>query len=268
MQQPSLIESNPGAGFDLEISFEDAKGNIGSETLDLVTLLTRLLGEYGYEAEAQESFVLHPESGYIISPRFVDAQTSDDGVQIVSTIQVNHPVHIPGGVFEYQHDFGSNPFEAFENGFVSWIETDFAALLEVLQEEPNECQYLVFGEAGEKHGRRAVLGPLMQITDMDEEELAKRHEHASDEGEDAHEEGFCPCCFLTESMDTFKPFIESSDFVGIRMFATNADGEVEADCRVNGNEFPEGAKALADYARTWTGKGFEARKQYVILHNF
>ena len=271
MQQPTLIESNPGSGFELEIGFEDEKGNQLVENLDLVDLMRRLLNEYGHDVESHDSYLVHTNSSYVISPQFVDAQVSDEGVQIVSTVQVNHPLYIPEGVFEYQHDFGSSPLEAFENGFVSWIETDFATLLEVQSSEPNECQYLVFREpSADKPGRRAVLGPLMQISDYDEDQIeALQQQHSADQDdEDGHGDSFCPCCFLTESMEVFKPFIESDGFVGIRMFATNADGDVDADCRVNGNEFPEGAKALAAYAHTWTSDGFEARKQYVILHNF
>ena len=43
------------------------------------------------------------------------------------------------------------------------------------------------------------------------------------------------------------------------------EGRIEADCRVNGVDRPEGAAALVRYAQTWPDRGFEYRKQYVCI---
>jgi len=46
------------------------------------------------------------------------------------------------------------------------------------------------------------------------------------------------------------------------------DGAAAADCRVNGEDWKEGERALRAYVEKWPQRGFEARKQYVILQNF
>lgn len=79
---------------------------------------------------------------------------------------------------------------------------------------------------------------------------------------------FCACCFLTNNFDAFKSLVESDGVHAIRFYAArNPDGSPEADCRVNGHDFPDGAAALRRYATTWPPAGFEFRKQYVLMQN-
>src|SRR5215510_12369335 len=77
---------------------------------------------------------------------------------------------------------------------------------------------------------------------------------------------FCPCCLLTNSYGAFESLIESDGFFAIRLLAMrNGDGSAQADCRVNGEDWQAGQRALCDCARTWPDAGFEVRKQYVVL---
>ena len=87
--------------------------------------------------------------------------------------------------------------------------------------------------------------------------------------EDTSEEHpFCPCCLLTKSFEAFRELIEGNGFYGLRLFAArDAEGELQADCRVNGDDWDKGAQALREYARTWPEAGYEFRKQYVVLQS-
>ena len=43
------------------------------------------------------------------------------------------------------------------------------------------------------------------------------------------------------------------------------DGQMQADFRVNGIDYPAGAAALVRYAQSWPDRGLEYRKQYVCI---
>lgn len=78
---------------------------------------------------------------------------------------------------------------------------------------------------------------------------------------------FCPCCLLTNSFEAFKELIEDRSVYGIRLLAMrDANGDPQADCRVNGNDWGKGAEALRKYVGTWSAAGLEMRKQYVVVH--
>jgi hypothetical protein len=40
---------------------------------------------------------------------------------------------------------------------------------------------------------------------------------------------------------------------------------MQADCRVNGEDWLAGADALRAYVATWPDRGLETRKQYVLI---
>jgi hypothetical protein len=42
---------------------------------------------------------------------------------------------------------------------------------------------------------------------------------------------------------------------------------VQADCRVNGEDWSAGAEALRAYVTRWPDRGFEFRKQYVVIQS-
>jgi hypothetical protein len=79
---------------------------------------------------------------------------------------------------------------------------------------------------------------------------------------------FCPCCLLTNSFEAFRSLIEDDGFYGLRLFAARGgDDKPMADCRVNGDDWEEGAQALRAYANLWRPAGIEFRKQYVVLQS-
>jgi len=100
--------------------------------------------------------------------------------------------------------------------------------------------------------RRVVLGPPLQMVQKN--------------GPIPGEHPFCPCCLFTGSFRAFEKVLRDREFHGIRMFVLrDANGHIEADCRVNGIDWPEGAAALVNYAKDWPDRGTEYRKQYIVI---
>ncbi len=64
---------------------------------------------------------------------------------------------------------------------------------------------------------------------------------------------------FANSAAAFKPLVEGGGVYAIHLFATRkATGETKADCRVNSEDFAEGAAALIAYAkaiRDYPGRG-------------
>ena len=115
--------------------------------------------------------------------------------------------------------------------------------------------------------RRAVLGPVWHMTTSPPSfRVLAFSATPSETANPGAEHSFCPCCLFTRSMGAFKNHLDQDGFFGIRLFASqNEQGVVQADCRVNGEDWPAGANALRDYALTWDVAGYEFRKQYVII---
>lgn len=73
---------------------------------------------------------------------------------------------------------------------------------------------------------------------------------------------------LCPSINAFLDHLKSDEFFGIRLFAARyEDGAAEADCRVNGEDWPAGKEALIRYVNQWPQRGFEFRKQYVAIES-
>jgi hypothetical protein len=54
--------------------------------------------------------------------------------------------------------------------------------------------------------------------------------------------------------------------MGIRLFAGRGeDGSAQADCRVSGEDWEDGKRALLNYVDSWPQAGLELRKQYVVM---
>lgn len=228
-----------------------------SEHFNTVDLAYSVLKEEDFDVQREKSWLEHPESGLIIFPQLVEFQPLDDGgIRTTTTLQVNHPLLVPEGTFEYQHSSGDKTEESIRKGFDQWMRTDFLPLLDASQAEPRLCTSMEFPFPPERV-RRAVFGPVMHL----------REHPPAREMEENEEHPFCPCCMLTNSLETFKELFETDGFIGLRLFAARTpDGSVDADCRVNGIDWEKGVVALRNYASTWTPAGFEFRKQYVVIH--
>jgi hypothetical protein len=203
------------------------------------------------------------DSGLRLSPHAIGADPRDNGGwQISSVIEARHPELFADGLFEYQHAAGDSQEEATLSGFENWVRVDLATLQAAIgADDAPELQMLTLRYGAEETGtplaRAVVLGPLAHY----------RSEPANDAaacGEDDH--GSCPCCLFNQSVDAFNDLLKTRQFLGIRLFASrDADGQCEADCRVNGHDFPAALPLLRAYAARWPQAGLEFRKQYVVV---
>lgn len=197
-------------------------------------------------------------SGLIVRPQFVRLQPRDDGrVLTITTVEINHPQLVPDGAFEYQHSIGPTMSEAMYEGFVGWTEVDLPVLEDARRDKLESCTAMVVSplESAESTSRRRriVFGPPVHC--------ATRELHVAGQAHD-----FCPCCLFTNSFDAFRDQVHGDRFYGVRLFASrDADGVIEADCRINGVDWNPGAEALRKYVTTWPERGFEYRKQYVAI---
>ena len=255
---PEQIASNPGIGTEAMTTFTNGS-RTWTEKFNLIDLAARAFRNRGYPICNEKTWLHHTASGYQILPLFVSMEPTDNGsVHTTTTIQVNHPTLAPRGVFEYQHSFGDNIADSIAKGFDQWLQTDFVTLLEASRDEHGTCMTLEM-EFPEQDGRpagirRAILGPVAH--------------YAQNPPKIEEEHPFCPCCMLTRSFEAFKQYLEGNDFVGIRFYAArDENGDPQADCRVNGDDWEDGAEALRFYVSSWPDAGFEFRKQYVVLRS-
>lgn len=259
---PPLCPGNPGQGTEGTVGFATAHKN-WEETFDLLALLAEMLRAGGYQVKQEAAWLLLPDSGYILQPQWVYCRVLPDGqVQTTTTLQVNHPRLAPDGLFEYQHALGSSLTEALWRGLEQWMQTDLVPLLEVLQPQPKHCMRLELtlpaSQGRPARRRRVILGPVLHFRQQPPQPAVPSEEE---------DHPFCPCCLFTRTMLAFRPWLESEGLYGLRLVAIrDAEGRPQADCRINGADWEDGAQALREYALTWPLAGYEMRKQYVVLH--
>jgi hypothetical protein len=253
---PRPAASNPGRGHTVRVAFANAQRS-WDEDDDLAVSLAATLNALEYKAVVKGDWV-ELEGGFSLLPQVVAVTPLDDsGVKTLTTTQVSHPDLVPAGVFEFQHSTGANVRESFSKGFKSWAELDWPVFLDARREKAKACMYMEMKQGQEATSvlpadRRIVLGPPLQMV---QKTNPIPGEHA-----------FCPCCLFTSSFRSFESILKDRAFHGIRLFVTrDAEGHIQADCRVNGVDWPAGAAELVKYAREWPDRGLEYRKQYVCI---
>lgn len=269
---PKCLPSNLGKGSAGSVSFQRGEKS-WTERFDLVDLLASALRKKDHAVQREKPWLVHENSGFILIPQIVELQPLDEGgVRTTSTIQTNHNALMPNGVFEYQHSTGDHVEDSFRKGFEQWIETDFVALLEALKPKPEICTFLEY-KCPPKTGmpaqcRRVILGPVTHIIQTPKVRAEPQicEAQGKNQGNHCEDHEFCPCCLLTTSFEAFRELIEDRGVYGIRLFAMrDVNGDPQADCRVNGNDWDKGTEALRRYVSTWPESGFEMRKQYVVM---
>lgn len=239
-----------------------AEAPLPAQTPDeqVLGLLEQALADQGV-ATTRTGGRLRLGSGIELQPQFLEAVRSDRGsVRTATRIVATHASHFPEGLPEYQHAAGDTPEASVVDGFKAWSRMDLVALEDAIRDKPLECTMMMMSfpstDTGESRSRRVVLGPTAHYVSAGEQ--AEDEEHP-----------FCPCCLVTKSIAAFKPVFESDQTVGIRLFASiDANGEIAADCRVNGEDYPVGVEHLVEYAKTWPRRaGLEYRKQYVVVRS-
>ena len=257
--EPVLSENNPGQGLELRIAFANDE-DTWIEEVNLVNSLAEVLTSHDHIYNKHASFI-QLDSGFILQPQIVELQPLDNGgVRTVSTIEVSHPQLIHQGIFEYQHASGKNTADSLLDGFQGWVEMDLVVFLDLLHQDVESCMSLEmdFPETETRKAlcSRVLLGPPSYfVADQTEQE--------------SEEHSFCPCCLFTNTFEAFGEFLESDQIYGIRLFAgRDENGMLHADCRINGEDWESGKRALIRYAETWPNRGFEFRKQYICIQSW
>jgi len=252
---PHMNAANPGQlyRFDLRLA-EGEQSPI--QTIDLIQLLAECLDDKGFASVLRNSWLILDSELYL-TPRILSLEDRvNGGLRAATTIQACHPDFGAQGIFEFLHSSGENPLAALRSGFDSWIDMDLPVLLDALAKRPGRCATMQMGFPAEEDS-----GPLTRLILFGS---AGRYCVDAVQEEEGHP--FCDCCLFTNSMEAFLPLLREDAFYAIRLFAArDPDGVFSADCRVNGEEWPEGAEALLQYAQTWPGGGFEYRKQYIAI---
>lgn len=255
---PSRPEGNPGRGSSVSVAFSGVASR--TERLDLLKLLSSTLTSHSIDHRLLDGWLILGND-IMLLPELVSLEPRDDGgAKTTTTISVCHAIHLPGGLFEYQHSVSDTVANSITKGFDSWIQLDLKTLMEAIKDDESDCMSMVLDFPGTAEvnpfKRRVVLGPTMHyVTQVDQE---SEEEHL-----------FCPCCLFTNSLSAFHSQLESEGFFGLRLFASrDADGAIEADCRVNGTDWPAGANELINYAEKWPPRGLEFRKQFVVIRSF
>ena len=113
--------------------------------------------------------------------------------------------------------------------------------------------------------KHVFYGSVLSYPNVDAEKLKARGIDP-----DPYIDEFCPCCLFTNSMEAFDDQIKDTEKnYAIRLFAMkDANGEIKADCRINGEEYPQAEEYLKKYASTWKDCDIvKFRKQYIIIRN-
>jgi hypothetical protein len=226
----------------------------------ILDLLGTTLREQGVEAVEMNGFLRLP-SGIELKVKFLEVFELENGnVRTSTQIVASHASHFSRGLPEFQHSVGGSVEQSISDGFSNWAKTDLVALQDSIRGTPEDCtfmdmNFLAAPSSGPKT-RRVVFGPTGHLVSPAAQTQDEEHP-------------FCPCCLFTKNFEAFRLVMQYDETVGIRLFASrDGDGGIAADCRINGDDFPEGVKHLTDYVRSWPERpGLEFRKQYVVIRS-
>ena len=251
--------ANPGVVAEAKWTFNDGR-RTWEEPMDLIKTLAAVLEDRGHGVLADGPVLIDRDSQLSFRPLMESMEpVHENGVRTTTTIEIKHPFRIAQPVFEFQHSSGPNLEASIRDGFGQWYDCDFIALRDAIREDPIDCQEIYFpveaeGRAGQ---RRVTLGPVLHYQEQEPSSNRMDNDHC-----------FCPCCLFTNSIDAFRPLLASGGFHALRLFAMrNAIGHIDADCRVNGEDYDPGKQSLIRYATNWMPAGVEFRKQYVVIQN-
>lgn len=265
---------NPGSASYGHLTFAPEGEESWVEPFDLTELAANVLRELDHEVRIDGDWIELPASGLYLLPQLIEFEILKDGnIHVATTVQCNHATMLPRGLFEYQYSTQETFDEAAIAGFSQWARTDLLVLLDATRDSAESCMEMRMEFAARDgqpaRSRRVLFGPVAHYGRGPRAPATGESVNdatGNDGGDTAHD--FCPCCLLTQSLDTFKPLLEDDALHGLRLFASrDQDGECQSDCRVNGEEWPQGLDALRVYAATWPGEHLEYRKQYVIVQS-
>lgn len=224
---------------------------------ELTLALFEVLTAEAIKLKWQDNYLALDEGLLLAVERVETVVLAEDKCRTCTRIYASHAAYFPQGLSEYQHAMGVTESEAMLEGLRAWAKMDLLALLDATREQPLNCTVIEMNTSAEAENsssfRQVILGPVAHLASQPEPR--KKEEHP-----------FCPCCLFTESMPAFHDLLQTSDFLGIRLFASrDNEGKLAADCRVNGEDFVPALEYLKQYAEKWPQRGLEFRKQYVVV---
>lgn len=247
--------NNPGVGTVLALALQNEAGETETINLDLAEMLGDVLSAHGIGNVRQDDWVV-TEHGLKLLPQLANVELGDY-FRTMTTIEAASPSF--SGIFEYQHSNSEESIEAsIREGFELWCKVDLLVLHDALRIEAEDCMIMQMDIPAEDghpaYARRIVLGPVANFA---EQPTPPNEEHP-----------FCNCCFFTNTIDTFMDEIKGQGVRMVRFYAArDQDGQAMADCRINGEDFDRGKEALVKYAEGWPQRGFEFRKQLILIQD-
>jgi len=216
-----------------------------------------------------DKWIYIKDNGYYLLPLLINFYYNENNeLKISATIQIHHKEIFPNGIFEYVYPQKEveNAIDGLFELFETWADLDWLTLCDCLKFEKSEYMSMRIDlNKGKTQARHVFYGAILVIRTL----MWKRQKR----GElmlILTLMNFCPCCLFINSMEAFDEQIkDTSQNYAIRLFAMkNPDGEIDADCRINGEEYPQAEKYLKNYAKTWKNCNIiKFRKQYVIIRN-
>jgi len=251
--KPVKPDGFEGLGIEGSIAFSNSERS-WEETFNLMEILTQTLLQRGYQTKVDNDWIIVNKYIYI-HPEILSFQPLDpDGVRTLTSIAICIEKYAPQGLFEFQHSAGDDTCDSLAKGFEGWVDLDLPVLLDAVMDDLVSCTAMDMQLPElDRKTRRALLGPVSHYASR------------GIEGEENHP--FCSCCLLTNTFEAFQDHLKKDEFFGIRLLALrDENGEVSADCRINGIDWELGKQQLINYGQTWPARGFEMRKQYVVMY--
>ncbi|MFZ6653598.1 DUF6348 family protein [Undibacterium sp. TJN19] len=228
----------------------------------LMQMLADVLIAEGMKPAPEGTSLLLPGGLILTAERLENITLAEDKIRTCTRIYLNHASYFPLGLNEYQHAMGAIEEAAITEGFRTWARMDLLTLLDAIDDTPKACTVIEMNVTpesetaeGKSPFRQVILGPVAHLATLAAPKQKEEHP-------------FCPCCLFTESMDAFHDLLQTDQFLGVRLFASrDNDGNLAADCRVNGEDFLPALDYLKSYAKKWPQRGLEFRKQYVVIRS-
>ncbi|UXI68923.1 DUF6348 family protein [Tahibacter amnicola] len=233
---------------------------------DAQSELRQALARRDVPVDTRDGWLVDTEFDMAIRAELLEVASAAQGTRVAIGVEIRHPVFGETTVREYVHSAGDTVLDAMVSGLDRWAQADYVVLEDVFREQAESCLAMVMDGAATAERpafrRRILMGPVQHFVRRDPDAAPQ----CAIDGEE--HSPFCPCCLFTSGHEAFFPVVSAPGFYAIRLFAArHEDGEISADCRINGEDFEPGAEALRRYVATWPGEGFTFRKQYVVAHD-
>ena len=247
--------TNPGKETEFSFDYIDYKNELDTIWVELIGLTEAILKDeglpgHGYEPSEQEDCVLLNENIAIIVLLVENVKTDETNFKTTISIEVKHREKELNNIFEVHQEQGDDPEASAIEGIEKWVRNDLGVILDALNHTNQFTAHLRL-DSDTREPRAIVTGPIL---------------HKAEKPPIKDEEPFTERSFTMNLLKPLKPLLDEHTFYALRFFvAKNREGEVEANCRLNGADFEEGRKALLEYAKTWPSRGFELRRQFVVI---